>query len=155
LYFDSSDGPDSLFPFGRYGIYVSEWNGSSWTVPVFQWDYTQSPEYPSVTADGQWLYFGGISDIFVTEWTGSGWGEPPYNLRQNLGGRAGHPFITAAGDSLFFTGTPDFGGFGGNDIYLSKRIGPSKAPSLADESLVFLSLVLVGAGIYWTLKRSP
>ncbi|MGH8005063.1 MAG: TolB family protein, partial [Limisphaerales bacterium] len=43
LYF-TSDGS------GRCGIYRSEWDGTSWSVPQLQWG-SCTPEYPSVTAD--------------------------------------------------------------------------------------------------------
>lgn len=66
LFFSSSADPDSLFPFGRCGIYASWWNGSLWSVPQLQWGCGDEPEYPSVSADGQWLYFDEIvGQIYV------------------------------------------------------------------------------------------
>jgi hypothetical protein len=154
LFFDSSSDPDSLFPFGRYGIYASQWNGSSWSVPELQWEEGSSPAYPSVPADGQWLYFYEVTNIYVSQWMGTGWSYPPYNLTGQLGGRAGSPSITLSGDSLFFTGTPDLGGFGGNDIWLAKRVNPDRVSSIRDENLVILALVLILAGTYWIVRRN-
>ncbi|MCI0330782.1 MAG: hypothetical protein L0196_07510 [candidate division Zixibacteria bacterium] len=158
LFFSSSADPDSLFPFGRYGIYVSEWNGSSWSVPEEQWAQGSIPYYPSVPADGQWLYFHDISDIYVARWNGSGWEFPAYNLRQQLGGRGATPSIVPSGDSLFFQGGPDLGG-GNGDIFLSKRIDLSKVPAGSNRTLLFLIFILSLAGIYWitvtnTLKQT-
>ncbi|MGE5692580.1 MAG: hypothetical protein ACM3YF_02240 [Candidatus Zixiibacteriota bacterium] len=122
LFFNSCCYADSQFPFGRFGIYASSWDGDSWTFPELQWENGSDPDYPSVPADSQWLYFNNVSDIYTAQWTGSEWGLPAYNLRQQLGGRATCPFITHSGDSLFFAGTTDLGGFGARDIWLARRL---------------------------------
>jgi len=128
LYFTSlSDSVDSLNPDGRCGIYMSEWEGTNWSIPKFQWG-CGTPEYPSVSANGLWLYFeayvvDGIS-IFVTSWKDTTWGFPAIDLRSELGGRAGTPFVTPSGDSLFFAGSTDLGGFGVADIWMAKRLPP-------------------------------
>ncbi len=115
----------------RYGLYVSEWNGTNWTQPVYLGDNANqcSPEYPSVTADRNWLYFhcfvdDGISTL-VSEWTDSSWG-PPIDLRPQLGGNTGWPFIVASGDSLIFSGwETEFSGYGGWDLFVAQRISTS------------------------------
>lgn len=118
LYF-STDGA------GRCGIYVSEWNGTNWSIPEkVPVSSCAVDEYPSITADGKWYYFfrylpdsGG--SIFVSSWTGSDW-SPPQDLWQQLG-RGGTPFIMPSGDTLFFASS-SLGGSGGADIWLARRI---------------------------------
>jgi hypothetical protein len=125
LYFTSTSNPDSLFPGGRCGTYVSEWDGTNWSVPVELDVNNCTDRYPSITADGRQLYFersahNGTS-TFVAEKNDSVWGSP-VDLYSQLGGRNGTPFITPSGDSLFFAGCADFPGFGGCDIWFSERI---------------------------------
>jgi len=151
LFFTSINDPDSLFPSGRCGIYSSQWNGSSWSVPQLQWGCGQDPQYPSVPADGQWLYFSEFGQIYVVAWDGLGWVPPAYGLNQQFGGRTYAPSTTSSGDSLFITGwSPDIGdGFGGADIYMAKRVIPNRISSIRKENLIFLAIVLILAGIYW------
>jgi Tol biopolymer transport system component len=157
LFFSSNADPDSLFPFGRCGIYASMWNGSSWSIPQLQWGCGDSPEYPSVSADGQWLYFNeNISDgksIFAVAWDGLGWVLPAYDLRSQIGGRSSTPSITPSGDSLFF-GSGDIGGFGGRDIWIAKRVLPGKVSTTKREYLLFLLLVMILTGVYWIKARN-
>ncbi len=158
LYFCSSAGPDSLFPSGRCGFYVSEWNGANWSVPVGVYLACNTEEYPSITADGRWLYFDQFvfdgKSSFVSEWTGTSWG-PAVDLRPQIGGRSGTPFITASGDSLLIAGAPELGGFGGLDIWLMERVQiAEKVPTLENEVLIILVLVLTLTGIYWMKNRS-
>ncbi len=118
LYF-TSDGA------GRCGIYMSEWNGSSWSDPQLQWG-SCTPEYPSVTADGRWLYFDNwVSDgksIFVAAWDDSIWVLPSYNLQSQIGDSSWTPFIVSSGDSLFFNSNRAVGGRGGSDIWMAKQV---------------------------------
>jgi hypothetical protein len=114
----------------RYGMYVSEWNGTSWSDPVeFPDSGTENiGEYPSITADGIWFYFDhGVIDgrsCSVRHWNGSTW-EPPVDLRPQIGGRSSSPYIIPSGDSLFISGaTIDIGGFGMSDIFLMQRLLP-------------------------------
>lgn len=126
LYFNSeSDSVDSLNPTGRCGIYVSEWNDTSWSIPVkISVSQCAIDEYPSLTANGRWLYFhryvsDGIS-IFVSEKSDSMWG-PPVDLRSQIGERAFTPFIVPSGESLFLA-TSRLGGLGGTDIFVMNLI---------------------------------
>ncbi len=121
LYFSAVSGP-------RCGIYVSEWDGTSWSVP------TRIPiptpgctidEYPSITADGRVLFFdryvtGTKKNIFVSVRTDSTWGAP-INLLSQIGDSSARPFITSSGDSLFFNSSRGTGGFGGSDIWMTQR----------------------------------
>jgi len=126
LFFSSCCHVDSLFPSGRCGIYASDWNGSTWSIPQRQWGCGVEPEYPSLPASRRWLYFDELDSdgmsIFVVAWEDSGWVLPAYNLRQQIGGRAITPSITPSGESLFFSGSPDLGGYGSQDIWLAKRL---------------------------------
>lgn len=124
LYFSSLSSSAS-----RCGLYVSEWDGTSWSAPqpLGAVSCNNAPDYPSISANGLWLYFhqsvnDGLS-TFVTSWKGSNWG-PPFDLRQDLGGNTSAPYITPTGDSLFFSGCADFPGFGGCDIWMAKRLPP-------------------------------
>lgn len=128
LYFSSSsDSVDSLNPNGRCGLYVSEWNGNSWSIPTeLGAGYCGDiPDYPTITANNKELYYQRLvndgTSIVVHCWNQTAWG-PAINLRPQLGGRTGTPFITPSGDSLFFAGSVDLGGFGGADIWMTTRI---------------------------------
>ncbi len=140
----------------RCGIYVSQWNGSSWSNPVNvgnNINMATNAGYPSITADGLWLYFAWQDGFFgyVSRWTGTQWGPATY-IGGKLGG-AYFPFITPSGDSLFYSSS-QAGGFGNSDIWLAERIVPPKVPSLGKEFLLLLILVLILTGIYWTKDRS-
>ncbi len=127
LYFHSTRGTcDSL---GQLeDLYSSVWDSvTGWSTPQILGVSTGNAEYyVSIQADGQWLYFDrGVSDgksIFVAPWTGSGWG-PAYDLRPQIGERAGTPFITPSGESLFFS-TTLLNSFGERDIFVM-RLAPS------------------------------
>jgi hypothetical protein len=107
----------------------------------------------TASADGQWLYFDEIvsdgKSIKAVAWNGSDWVFPVYDLRPQIGERASSPFITPSGDTLFFGSGGALGGFGGQDIFLSKRIALGKVSSVRRENLIFLVFVLILAGIYW------
>jgi hypothetical protein len=120
LYF-TSDGS------GRCGIYMSEWNDINWSVPQLQWGCGQDPQYPSVPADSQWLYFEEYVSfeirIKAVAWDdNSGWVLPSYDLQSQIGDSSSTPFIVSSGDSLFFTSNRDVGGFGGADIWVARRL---------------------------------
>ncbi len=108
------------------GLYVSEWNGSSWSVPTpLGAGFCAISEYPTITADLKEIYYHQyVSDgksVFVQCQNSSAWG-PQIDIRPQIGGRAIAPFITITGDSLFFAGYPDLGGFGGTDIWVATRM---------------------------------
>ncbi|HLG94559.1 MAG TPA: T9SS type A sorting domain-containing protein [candidate division Zixibacteria bacterium] len=111
----------------RCGMYVSEWDGSGWSQPVYLGDNVScgSEEHPSITADGLWLYLdkyvgGATQSVFVSTWTDSGWSQP-IDLRDRLGSHGVAPFITPSADSLFFA-TSELGGYGGPDIFVAEVI---------------------------------
>ena len=120
LYFDS-DGS------GRCGIYVSEWNGTNWLVPTHIPAASCAVDaYPTITADGRWFFFdryvtGSKKNVFVSVRTDSGWGAP-INLLPQIGDSSWTPFIVPSGDSLFFNSNRGVGGFGGSDLWISRRL---------------------------------
>lgn len=83
--------------------------------------------HPSVTADGQWLFFEydqdpsgmGQMDIYMATANGSSW-NPPLNLGApvNTQWHEGKPMVVADGSALYFQATRP-GGLGGSDIYVS------------------------------------
>jgi hypothetical protein len=158
LYFSSSGvPPDSLFPNGRCGLFVSEWNGSSWSVPQpVGTGYCPTSDYPSITADGRWFYLREfVSDgtsSFVTHWNGSVWG-PLVDLRPQIGARSGSPWIVPSGDTLFLQ-TPELPGFGNSDIWLMER-RLTEVPTLEKELLLLLVLFLALGGVIWIRGGKP
>jgi outer membrane protein OmpA-like peptidoglycan-associated protein len=101
--------------------------------------------FPSLTADGEKLYFtrhiksGGVSqeDIFVSEKDSNGeWGKS-FSVSNNINtpSNEGAHSISADGCFLYFTMCEHQGGYGGCDIYVSKRVGSewSKPENLGDQ----------------------
>ncbi len=108
------------------GLYVSEWDGSSWSIPApLGAGQCAISEYPSITGDSKEIYYRQVvsdgTSTFMHCRNQSAWG-PAIDMRPQLGGRTGTPFITASGDSLFFAGCSDFPGFGGCDIWMATRL---------------------------------
>jgi uncharacterized protein YfiM (DUF2279 family) len=147
-----ADGQRLYFLSGCGVVYVSQWNGSSWSTPqVLVSDCGAGANYPSITADGSWLYYDhyvndGIS-TFVRHWMGSAWGTE-VDLRPQIGERSGTPSVVASGDSLFF-GTSVLPGFGAGDIWLMQRIVPPKVPTMDKRFLLLLIFILAAAGVFW------
>ncbi len=152
-----ADGQHLYFSSGCGFIYVSQWNGSSWSTPqLLISNCGFFANYPSITADGVWLYYDhyvndGIS-TFVRHWMGSAWG-PEVDLRPQIGERAVTPSVVASGDSLFFA-TPALTGFGSRDIWLMQRIVPPKVPTLDKKLLPLLIILLAAAGVFWIKVRN-
>ncbi|HLG93316.1 MAG TPA: T9SS type A sorting domain-containing protein [candidate division Zixibacteria bacterium] len=119
LYFSSS--------YVQEGLFVTEWDGNSWSMPVYLGDNVSlmSADYPSVTADGRWLYFRAWPDgetVMASPWTDTGWGTA-FNLASRFGRGISYPYITPSGDSLLFCGWERyFPGYGNWDIFVAERI---------------------------------
>ncbi|MDG2140349.1 MAG: hypothetical protein P8K27_02525 [Gammaproteobacteria bacterium] len=136
----TSDGQTMYFNcFDRQGeqgsdICVSHRQGLDWTEPTIVWEVSTREHMevePLLSPDGQQLYImstrpggkGGM-DIWVSDFVGGNWSTP-----KNLDG----PINSAYADHcLYFTGqewetaywtSTRPGGFGGNDIWTSERIG--------------------------------
>jgi len=147
IYFSSN----TSIPGTRCGFYVSQWTGSSWAIPqavLIPGGECGLIEYPTITADGQWIYFdqfaSGGKSSFVSHWNGSAW-EQAAELRPQVGGRSATPYITPSGDSLFLEGGPELGG-GNGDIFLMERVVPQKIPTLNGKLLFLLTILFAISG---------
>lgn len=91
--------------------------------------------FPVLTADGQWLYFTRRAqepttkrlqeDIMVSQRINGGWGNA-VSISPNVNTpdvNQGAHSISPDGRSLYFTICEGNGGYGGCDIYVSKRVG--------------------------------
>ncbi|MCW3102369.1 MAG: flagellar motor protein MotB [Bacteroidetes bacterium] len=119
----------------RPGIYISTLKGKKWSkAKAFQYNNdAYSVAHPSVSADGQWLFFSsdmpggqGGMDIYVCRKNGEGWDQPK-NLGSevNTPGNEVFPYIRKDG-ALYFSsdGHP---GFGGLDVFSATKRGDSYA----------------------------
>lgn len=114
----------------RPKIYVSKLSGNSWSkaVPFEHNMEGYSTAHPSLSADGQWLYFvsdmpGGYggTDIYVCRKEGNGWGKPT-NLGEiiNTPGSEVFPYIRK--DGTFYFSSDGHSSFGGLDIFSTAKV---------------------------------
>lgn len=110
-------------------LYVSEWTGSQWSMPMKLKDGVNTASWesqPCVSGDGKELYFvsrrSGNADIYRCLRNANGtWGEP-----QNLGapintkGTEMAPFLHPDGQTLYFSSDKHVG-MGGFDLFMSRR----------------------------------
>lgn len=110
-------------------IYISKLKGKSWgKAEPFQYNSdSYSTAHPSISADGQWLFFvsdmpGGFggTDIYICKKEGEGWGKPE-NLgdKINTPGSEVFPYIRKDG-ALYFS-SDGHTGFGGFDIFAATK----------------------------------
>ena len=111
-------------------LYISKASGSSWSKAVpFEHNvdgYTTA--HPSISADGEWLYFvsdmpGGYggTDIYVSKKSGESWAKP-VNLgpQINTAGSEVFPFIRKDG-TLYFS-SDGHSSFGGLDVFSVSKV---------------------------------
>jgi outer membrane protein OmpA-like peptidoglycan-associated protein len=111
-------------------LYTSTLKGKSWSkVKPFQYNSdSYSVAHPSLSADGQWLFFvsdmpGGFggTDIYVCKKEGDGWGKP-----QNLGAEVNTPgsevFPYIRKDGMLYFSSDGHSGFGGLDVFSATKI---------------------------------
>jgi outer membrane protein OmpA-like peptidoglycan-associated protein len=122
--------------FGNCDLYASMLNGKNWSTPVNLGPGVNSPEWdtqPCLSHDGKTLYFvslrpGGLgeSDIYTTTLLPNGRWSKPKNLGApiNTPGREFNPFISADGQTLYFSSDYHLG-FGETDVFMS-RLDPEK-----------------------------
>jgi len=118
----------------KLGIFTALRDGEKWTEPkALDFNTTEYEEcHPTITADGKLLYFAsdrqggqGGMDIYVAEFNAGKWNEP-----RNLGptintpGNDVFPFIHDDG-TLYFA-SDGWGGFGGLDIFYTKKEGTDR-----------------------------
>ncbi|MBA3971705.1 MAG: PD40 domain-containing protein, partial [Bacteroidetes bacterium] len=113
----------------RPNLYISKLQGKSWsTAEPFQYNGEgYSTAHPSVSADGQWLYFSsdmpggyGGTDIYVCKKEGEGWGKP-----QNLGDKINTPssevFPYIRKDGMLYFSSDGHSSFGGLDVFSAQK----------------------------------
>ncbi len=111
-------------------LYISKAHGNSWSkAEPFQYNVDgYSTAHPSISADGQSLYFasdmpGGLggTDIYVCKKEGDAWGKPQ-NLGEqiNTAGSEVFPFIRK--DGVLFFSSDGHSSFGGLDIFSSSKV---------------------------------
>lgn len=123
-------------------IYFSVFSGESWSEPKSVGDHINRPDswesQPSVTANGDWLYFasnrkggqGGLDIYRCYRLPTGGWSAP-----ENLGPAINtakdekSPYIHSDGITLYFSSN-GHGGIGGMDIFFSQMDPRSQAWSL-------------------------
>ena len=115
----------------RPGIYISTLKGKAWSKAVpFQYNNASySVAHPSLSADGQWLFFAsdmpggqGGMDIYVCKKNGEGWGQPQ-NLGSDVNTPADEVFPSIRKDGTLFFSSEGHGGFGGLDIFSATKAG--------------------------------
>lgn len=115
----------------RPGIYISTLKGSSWSkAKPFQYNNeSYSVAHPSLSADGQWLYFAsdmpggqGGMDIYVCRKNGDGW-EQPVNLGSGVNTPGDEVFPVIRKDGVLYFSSDGHAGFGGLDIFAATKSG--------------------------------
>jgi hypothetical protein len=109
----------------NFGIFTARWDGGKW-VDIQPFEYND-PQYktghPSLSADGQYLFFTsdrpdgvGKSDIYYCRWDGTHW-SAPVNCGNvvNTPGKEAFPFIHRSGRLYFASDGPS--SQGGLDIF--------------------------------------
>lgn len=122
--------------FGNGDLFYSVKTDKGWTMPCNLGGTINSKDWEaqaSLSADGKTLFFisdraggyGGGADIYVSVLSEDGWSKP-VNLgpKINTSGFEGAPFLAADGKTLYFFSDGHFG-FGGQDIFMAKKIGDS------------------------------
>ena len=116
---------------GKYfeDIYISNKVNGQWTKPLPIGENINSNGHEatiSLSADGEQLFIYrddmGDGNIYVSRFNGDSWGVPVKLGNQiNTGARETHASVSSDGSTLYFTSDRE-GGFGGMDIYASKRL---------------------------------
>ena len=131
---------DEFFPISRQATIVySRRIAGEWTAPrVASFSGVYSDIDPFISPDGSRLYFSSIrpvngreradTDIWVVRREGSGWGEP-----RHLGPAVNSPYDelypSVDMDGVIYFGSDRPGGFGGWDIYRSRRVDGERRPA--------------------------
>lgn len=130
LFFTGCNRPDGL---GRCDIYISKWEGNSWSKPfniggpinTSGWE-----SQPSISADGKTLYFvstrkGGFGgyDIWKSDLNSDGSWTVPVNLGPQINTPYDEqsPFIHSDDESLYFSSN-GWPGLGNKDLFMSRKL---------------------------------
>lgn len=114
----------------RPQLYFSKLKGKSWgKVIPFQYNlegYTTA--HPSISADGQWLFFvsdmpGGFgeTDIYVSQKEGESWGKPQ-NLGDQINTSGSEVFPYIRKDGMLYFSSNGHSGFGGLDVFSAIKV---------------------------------
>ncbi|MGZ4077686.1 MAG: OmpA family protein, partial [Bacteroidia bacterium] len=111
-------------------LYISTLKGKSWSkVKPFQYNSdSYSVAHPSISADGQWLFFAsdmpggyGGTDIYVCKKEGDGWGKPQ-NLGEDVNTPGSEVFPYIRKDGMLYFSSDGHSGFGGLDVFSATKI---------------------------------
>ncbi len=132
LYYSTLKGPGV----GGFDLWVSEWNGSSWSPPVNLTMPINSKENegcPSVTVDGKTMYFmrcpamdhdkAENCRLYMVRKKPNGQWDEPIELPANINtGNSQTPRIMADGQTLIFASDRMPNGKGGMDLYMTRLV---------------------------------
>jgi Tol biopolymer transport system component len=116
---------------GKYfeDIYISNKINGQWNKPISIGSNINTEGHEatiSLSADGEQLYIYrddmGDGNIYMSKFNGDIWGKPvKLEPTVNSGARETHASVSADNNTLYFTSDRE-GGYGGLDIYMSKRL---------------------------------
>ncbi len=130
LYFTRVNYVDKKGYVNRSQIYTSTGQNRNWKniKPISLNNADYSIGHPSISADGQILYFtsdmpGGYGgkDIYMSKQEGGSWG-PPVNLGPDINTSGDEMFPTIRKDGTLFFSSNGLPGYGGLDIYSAKMV---------------------------------
>jgi outer membrane protein OmpA-like peptidoglycan-associated protein len=114
----------------RPGIYISTKKGSAWSkaIPFAYNNPSYSVAHPSLSADGQYLYFAsdmpggrGGMDIYVCKKEGDTWGQPK-NLGDEVNTQGNEVFPYIRKDGMLYFSSDGHIGFGGLDVFVASKV---------------------------------
>ena len=130
--------PETGDPIGFYeDIYVTKKVGGKWQPPKNAGPAVNTETHDAciaLSSDGQKMYLykdEGNGDIFISELVGEDWGKP-VRLGKNINDKKTHEAhcsVTSDEQTLFFSSDRD-GGYGGMDIWMSKKQGGQWGPAV-------------------------
>ncbi|MFL5763844.1 MAG: OmpA family protein [Bacteroidia bacterium] len=111
-------------------LYISHLKGKSWSkAEPFQYNSdSYSIAHPSISADGQWLFFAsdmpggyGGTDIWVCKKEGEGWGKPQ-NLGDQVNTAGSEVFPYVRKDGMLYFSSDGHSGLGGLDVFSAVKV---------------------------------
>ena len=117
-------------------FYTDKTEGKSWNKPIRLFEEQYSFGHPSVSQDGNLLYFAsdmpggsGGTDLYVSQFSNDQWGKPK-NLGEevNTMGNEMFPFISQNG--ILYFASDGHGGLGGLDIFQTNLTGEGPVENL-------------------------
>ncbi len=114
-------------------IFYANTDGKNWSdeKPFYLNSENYSVAHPSLSADGKTIYFSsdmpggfGGSDIWCCNWDGNKWG-PAQNLGKEVNTTGSEVFPFIQDDATLYFASNGLPGFGGLDVFVSKKINGS------------------------------